>query len=559
MSTLVGMELSGRYRLDAQVGAGGMSTVYLAFDQTLERRVAIKLMHREIASDSDQLERFRREARAVAQLSHPHIVGVIDAGEDEGRPYIVFEYVEGETLKERIRRMGRLPVDEAIAYAIEIARALGSAHSHHIVHRDVKPQNVLIDAEGSAKVTDFGIARTLDQDGLTADGRVLGTTDYVSPEQALGHDVNGQSDIYSLGIVLFEMLTGDVPFHGENQVSVAMKHVREDVPDLQTRRPEASATLASVLDRMTDKDLRRRYADVPALVADLEEALAIEAARSGHSTGEATAVLRTLPESKRRRLPFRMRHSLPVLAIVVLLAVAATALVLLAKEGVDRTQRGTGAGDIEAPAGEEIVSVASTSASDYDPAGDDEEHPERASLVVDRDPDTTWVTESYEQRHRGRRQGRRRHLRRRQAGRRGGPDGDPDPAARLAGRHLRRLRQPRPREHRRRLDPPRRRHRAQRAAALPARRRRRALPVLPRVDHRAARGRAARRDRRDRAVQAQAGNPALGQGSGVAVAVGVASSSRPTVIRTVDPSGRSSPGPGAWSCTTPSSAGSSTV
>jgi eukaryotic-like serine/threonine-protein kinase len=395
MSTLVGMQLSGRYRLDAQIGAGGMSTVYLAFDQTLERRVAIKLMHREIASDSDQLERFRREARAVAQLSHPHIVGVIDAGEDEGRPYIVFEYVEGETLKERIRRMGRLPMDEAIAYAIEIARALGCAHLHHIVHRDVKPQNVLIDAEGSAKVTDFGIARTLDQDGLTADGRVLGTTDYVSPEQALGHDVNGQSDIYSLGIVLFEMLTGDVPFHGENQVSVAMKHVREDVPDLQSRRPEASATLASVLDRMTDKDLRRRYPDIPALVADLEEALAIEAARSGRSTGEATAVLRTLPESTRRRLPFRMRHPLPVLATVLLLAVGVVALVLLAKEGVDRTQRGTGAGDIEAPAGEEIVSVASASASDYDPAGDDEEHPERANLVVDRDPDTTWVTESY--------------------------------------------------------------------------------------------------------------------------------------------------------------------
>ena len=211
MSTLVGMQLSGRYRLDAQIGAGGMSTVYRAFDQTLERQVAIKLMHREIASDSDQLERFRREARAVAQLSHPHIVGVIDAGEDEGRPYIVFEYVEGETLKERIRRMGRLPVDEAIAYAIEIARALGCAHSHHIVHRDVKPQNVLIDGEGSAKVTDFGIARTLDQEGLTADGRVLGTTDYVSPEQALGHDVNGQSDIYSLGVVLYEMLVGDVP------------------------------------------------------------------------------------------------------------------------------------------------------------------------------------------------------------------------------------------------------------------------------------------------------------------------------------------------------------
>ena len=395
MSTLVGMQLSGRYRLDAQIGAGGMSTVYRAFDQTLERQVAIKLMHREIASDSDQLERFRREARAVAQLSHPHIVGVIDAGEDESRPYIVFEYVEGETLKERIRRMGRLPMDEALAYAIEIARALGCAHGRSIVHRDVKPQNVLIDAEGSAKVTDFGIARTLDQDGLTADGRVLGTTDYVSPEQALGHPVNGQSDIYSLGVVLYEMLTGDVPFHGETQVSVAMKHVREDLPDLQSRRPEASATVASVLDRMTDKDLKRRYPDIESLVADLEEALAIEAARSGKSTGEATAVLRTLPASARRRLPFRLRHPLPVLGTVVLLAVAVVAVVFLLKEGVDRTQRGTGAGTIEAPAGERVVSVSSTSAEDYDPLGDAEEHPEAAARAVDRDPSTTWITESY--------------------------------------------------------------------------------------------------------------------------------------------------------------------
>jgi eukaryotic-like serine/threonine-protein kinase len=395
MSTLVGMQLSGRYRLDAQIGAGGMSTVYRAFDQTLERQVAIKLMHREIASDSDQLERFRREARAVAQLSHPHIVGVIDAGEDEGRPYIVFEYVEGETLKERIRRMGRLPMDEAIAYAIEIARALGCAHSHHIVHRDVKPQNVLIDSEGSAKVTDFGIARTLDQEGLTADGRVLGTTDYVSPEQALGHDVNGQSDIYSLGVVLYEMLVGDVPFHGENQVSVAMKHVREDMPDLQSRRPEASATLASVLDRMTDKDLRRRYPDITTLVTDLEEALAIEAARSGKSTGEATAVLRTLPPSTRRRLPFRMRHPLPVLGVIALLAVFVVIIALLLKEGVDRTQKGTGSGSVKAPAGETVVSVGRASAHDYDPLGDDSEHAGEAPRVVDRDPGTTWTTESY--------------------------------------------------------------------------------------------------------------------------------------------------------------------
>src|SRR4051812_32203333 len=307
MSPIVGTQLSGRYRLDAQIGTGGMSTVYRAFDTTLERTVAVKLMHRHIASDSDQLERFRREARAVAQFSHPHIVGVIDAGEDDGRPYIVFEYVEGETLKDRIRRSGMLPVDEALAYAIEITRALGAAHSRGIVHRDIKPQNVLIDEEGMAKVTDFGIARSLDEEGLTADGRVLGTTDYVSPEQALGHAVNGQSDIYSLGIVLFEMLTGDVPFHGENQVAVAMKHVREDLPDVASLRPETSATVAAVLDRMTCKALDRRYEDAETLLYDLEDALAIEAARSGRSTGEATAVLRTLPGSARRRVPLRMR------------------------------------------------------------------------------------------------------------------------------------------------------------------------------------------------------------------------------------------------------------
>jgi eukaryotic-like serine/threonine-protein kinase len=395
MSTLVGMQLSGRYRLDAQIGAGGMSTVYLAFDKTLERRVAIKLMHREIASDSDQLERFRREARAVAQLSHPHVVGVIDAGEEDGRPYIVFEYVEGETLKDRIRRLGRLPVDEAIAYAIEIARALSAAHGRGIVHRDVKPQNVLVDEEGSAKVTDFGIARSIDDTGLTADGRVLGTTDYVSPEQALGHDVNGQSDIYSLGIVLYEMLTGDVPFHGENQVSVAMKHVREELPDVSKRRPEVSAGLAAVLDRMTAKDLRKRYPDALSLQADLEEALARELARTGQSTGEATAVLRTLPESARRRLPLRMRRPLPIVAVVALLAAAVALGAVLLKEGVNRTERGTGRGTVPAEPGTRVVSVKRTSAQDYDPAGDDEEHGGEARLAVDKEPGTEWTTEGY--------------------------------------------------------------------------------------------------------------------------------------------------------------------
>src|SRR3954464_13273747 len=156
--TVIGTLIGGRFRLEEQVGSGGMSSVYRAFDPTLERWVAIKLMHRDISSDPDQLERFRREARTVAQLNHPHVVTVIDAGEDDGAPYIVFEYVEGETLKERIRRLGRLPVSEAGAYEIELGRRLECAHANRLVHRAVKPQNVLIDPDGRAKVTDFGIA-----------------------------------------------------------------------------------------------------------------------------------------------------------------------------------------------------------------------------------------------------------------------------------------------------------------------------------------------------------------------------------------------------------------
>jgi len=402
VSSQVGTLLNGRYRLDARIGTGGMSTVYRAFDTVLERPVAIKLMHREIARDSDQLERFRREARAVAQLNHPHIVTVIDAGEDDsttglgagGTPFIVFEYVDGETLKQRIRRMGRLPVSEAVAYAVEIARALGVAHDRGIVHRDVKPQNVLIDAEGSAKVTDFGIARTLDQEGLTADGRVLGTTDYVSPEQALGHAVTGQSDLYSLGIVLFEMLTGDIPFKGENQVAVAMKHVREDLPDLQLLRPEVSSALAAVLERATAKDLDRRYADDRELIADLEEVLAIETARSGQVAGEATAVLRTLPPATRRRLPTRIAHPGRVVAAIALAAVAVAVVVIVL---AGRTERGTSQRPVTAvPKGLSTVSLGQSRAHDFDPFGSNhEEHPQDVRNVLDDNPTTSWSTETY--------------------------------------------------------------------------------------------------------------------------------------------------------------------
>ena len=405
-NAILGTTLGGRYRLDARIGHGGMSTVYRAFDTVLEREVAIKLMHREIASDSDQLERFRREARAVAQLNHPHIVTVIDAGEwdahdgeagaqaiEAGTPYIVLEHVDGETLKELIRRDAPLDVSTVLAYGIEIARALGAAHAQEIVHRDVKPQNVLLSGESGAKITDFGIARTLTEEGLTMDGRVLGTTDYVSPEQALGQAVTGQSDVYSLGVVLYEMLTATVPFKGESPVAIAMMHVREEVPDVQLLRPEVSAATAAVVERATSKDLKRRYPDMASMILDMEEALAIEAARSGQTTGEVTAVLRTLHSPARRLLPWRVRHPARwAISLALLAAIVAVAIVAAARH----THSGTGvAPDVRSGTDATPVVLKQTAASSYNPFGTGPEHPEDVSSIIDGDLNTSWSTEHY--------------------------------------------------------------------------------------------------------------------------------------------------------------------
>jgi serine/threonine-protein kinase len=389
---VIGTLISDRFRLEEKVGAGGMSSVYRAFDPTLERWVAIKLMHRDISTDPDQLERFRREARAVASLSHPHIVTVIDAGEDDGAPYIVFEYVQGETLKERIRSVGRLPVPEAVAYAIEIGRALSCAHSHRLVHRDVKPQNVLIDPDGRAKVTDFGIARSLEAKGLTATGRVLGTTDYVSPEQALGHPVTEQSDIYSLGVVLYEMLTGETPFSADSQVAVAMKHVKEPLPDVQRRRPEVSAALAAIVERATAKETGNRYRTVDEMVHDLEEVLAIEAARAGETSGEATAVLQALPEDTAEYAPARLRRPRRALLLSALaIGLIAGGIAYLAT----RAEKGPGNAVIPHAGGLSAVRLGSGAASDYDPEGDGEESPDQTQFAIDGNNTTSWDTEIY--------------------------------------------------------------------------------------------------------------------------------------------------------------------
>src|SRR5581483_3428159 len=234
---MVGELVADRYELEEAVGHGGMSSVYRGHDRLLERTVALKVLHAHFGDDSEYVERFRREARAVAQLSHPHIV-------------TVFEYVEGENLKQLVERSGPLSVDRTIDLGIQIADALAFAHAHDLVHRDVKPQNVLIDAAGDAKVTDFGIARSLDVErGFTQTGTVLGTSNYLSPEQAAGEPVTTATDIYSLGVVLYELLTGEVPFRGDNLVVVAMKHVTEHPPSLLDQRADVPPRLARAVER----------------------------------------------------------------------------------------------------------------------------------------------------------------------------------------------------------------------------------------------------------------------------------------------------------------------
>jgi eukaryotic-like serine/threonine-protein kinase len=389
---MIGTVLSDRYRLEAKLGSGGMSTVYLARDEVLDRPVAVKLMHQEMTEQQDQLERFNQEARAVAKLSNPNVVAVIDAGEDGGRPYIVFEYVQGETLKQRISRVGALEATEALAYGVEVAQGLSVAHERKMVHRDVKPQNVLIDATGRAKLTDFGISRQLNDEGVTATGKVIGTTDYVAPEQAMGKDVDPRSDIYSLGIVLYEMLTGDVPFEADNQIGVAMKHVNEELPDVQTKRPDISAASARVVDMATAKNPDDRYETIDDMADDLQAALEVEAIRAGGASGEATSVLDAVPPPS-RRLPSKQGSTWPavVMLVIALLIAGGTAYVISSGE-----TGGGGAGAGGDGAGVGGTQVELVGASDYDPEGDGREHPEEAPRAIDEDPTASaWTTETY--------------------------------------------------------------------------------------------------------------------------------------------------------------------
>src|ERR687891_400668 len=256
--TLINTLFDGRYRIVRRLGSGGMANVYLAEDQELGRRVAIKILNDRHANDEQFVERFRREAKNAAALSHPNIVSIYDRGEAEGTYYIAMEHLDGRTLKELIVARGPAPVRIAIDYTKQILDALRFAHRHGIVHRDIKPHNVLVDSDGRLKVTDFGIARA-GASQMTEAGSIVGTAQYLSPEQARGGGVDQRSDLYSLGIVLYELLTGAVPFTGDSPVEIAMKHLSGTPEPPSAKRPDLPRELDLIVTRALAKDPDERY------------------------------------------------------------------------------------------------------------------------------------------------------------------------------------------------------------------------------------------------------------------------------------------------------------
>src|SRR5438067_9311420 len=266
--TLIGTLFDGRYRVLRKLGAGGMANVYLAEDQELGRRVAIKILNERHANDEQFVERFRREAKNAAALSHPNIVSIYDRGEAEGTYYIAMEYLDGRSLKELILSRGDAPIAVVVEYARQILSALRFAHRHGIVHRDIKPHNVLVDGEGRVKVTDFGIARA-GASQMTEAGSIVGTAQYLSPEQARGGAVDQRSDLYSLGMVLYEMLTGTVPFTGDTPVEIAMKHLSQ-VPEPPSKlRSSVPHDVDAVVMRALAKEPEQRYGSAEEMDADL--------------------------------------------------------------------------------------------------------------------------------------------------------------------------------------------------------------------------------------------------------------------------------------------------
>lgn len=268
-----GYEIGHRYRIIRSLGEGGMANVYLAHDMVLDRDVSVKLLRLDLRDDPSTKRRFHREAMAATQLNDPHIVGIYDVDEDHCLQYMVMQYVKGTDLKAYIKKHYPIPLPQVIDIMEQVLSAVATAHAHGIIHRDLKPQNILIDENKNVKITDFGIAVAVSQDSLTQTNTLMGSVHYLSPEQARGSIATKQSDIYSLGIILFELLTGKVPFEGETAVSIALKHFREEIPSVREQNKEIPQALENVIIKATAKEPAERYSSVDEMAADLKTVL----------------------------------------------------------------------------------------------------------------------------------------------------------------------------------------------------------------------------------------------------------------------------------------------
>jgi predicted Ser/Thr protein kinase len=397
----VGEVIGGRYELEELVGRGGMSGVYRARDTVLEREVAIKLLDERFSHDDEYVERFRREARAIARLAHPNVVTIIDRGNRDGRQYIVFEYVRGENLKELLRREGPLPVGRGLSLAYQIAQALASAHALGIVHRDVKPQNILLDEDGAAKVTDFGIARSLELDtDLTQTGTMLGTADYLAPEQAAGERVDERADQYSLGAVLYELLTGEVPFPAPNAMAAAMRHLHDPVPSVRNRQPDVPSRVDALVGRALAKRPADRFASMDEMAAEVRSCAEADGPVGHRALEEDTGVLAPVapeaPAGPRRQRLGRAKRG-PRLVIVALVLAAGLGIIAgLFAVQIARDNFPDGVPGFGGDEGSGSQTVRLRAHSDFDPEGGDGEHPEAVRLATDGDSGTFWSTETYQ-------------------------------------------------------------------------------------------------------------------------------------------------------------------